>query len=163
MFPVAVLPSSWYYREGTPWGRNNCQDIMIRPEPPLNREPSACPSGLVEFGSSILQTCGRCMLENVDLEYWGQCNSTMHGERKVIYSGKVGLSATEELKVRLEVILGASLMWYLGHDVNSLLERIQGLLAPNMHLTLCSANVSSLSRKADKIRTNGCRTTINLK
>ena len=86
-----------------------------------------------------------------------------HGRRKDVYSGKVGLSATEELKVRLEVILGASLMWYLGHDVNSLKERIQGLLAPNMHLTLCSANVSSLSRKADKIRTNGCRTTINLK
>ena len=42
-------------------------------------------------------------------------------------------------------------------------EHIERLLAPNMHLTLCSANVSSLSRKADKIRTNGCRTTINLK
>ena len=43
----------------------------------------------------------------------------MHGGRKDVYSGKVGLSATEELKVRLEVILGASLMWYLGHDVTS--------------------------------------------
>ena len=30
------------------------------------------------------------------------------------YSGKVGLSATEELNVRLEFILGASFMWYLG-------------------------------------------------
>ena len=46
----------------------------------------------------------------------------MHGGRKDVYSGKVGLSATEELKVRLEVILGASLMWYLGHDVASLKE-----------------------------------------
>ena len=49
----------------------------------------------------------------------------MHGGWKDVYSGKVGLSATEELKVRLEVILGASLMWYLGHHVTSLKERIQ--------------------------------------
>ena len=34
--------------------------------------------------------------------------------KKKHYSGKVGLSATEELKVLLDVILGASLMWYLG-------------------------------------------------
>ena len=97
------------------------------------------------------------MLENVNQK----CESTMRGGRKDVYSGKVGLSATEELKVRLEVILGASLMWYLGHDVTSLKERIQ--YSPNIYLTLCSANVSSLSRNADKIRTNGCRTTINLK
>ena len=87
----------------------------------------------------------------------------MHGGRKDVYSGKVGLSATEELKVRLEVILGASLMWYLGHHVTGLKEHFQGLLAPNMYLTLCSAKVSSLSRNAETIRTNGCRTTINLK
>ena len=104
---------------------------------------------------------GWWMLENVDRKYRGQCESTMHGGRKDVYSGKVGLSATEELKVRLKVILGASLMWYLGHDLTSLKERIQ--YSPNMYLTLCSANVSSLSRKADTIRMNGCRTTINLK
>ena len=34
-------------------------------------------------------------------------------EKKETYSEKVGLSATEELNVRLDVILGASFMWYL--------------------------------------------------
>ena len=163
MFPVAELPSSWYYKEDTPWGRNDvCRDIMIRPEPPLNREPSACPSGLVEFGSSIQQTCGvdarkrgsqilRPMWEH---NAWRKEGYLLWKSWAVSYRGVEGPPWGHPR--RISHVVPWSRCYYVK-------EHIERLLAPNMHLTLCSANVSSLSRNADNIRMNGCRTTINLK